>query len=153
MENLKILNKKETKAILAMLESQFGFASGLDYVFLMNNRDRVFIVNHDVSKIDFEKLRINSIGLYFGELRNNEIRLSIEGSQIIGPYASKNMLEISKEHAIEWLQGKDLDIDAEDGYKILKHNNDYIGCGRASGGKIINFVPKNRRLMANDPNV
>ena len=154
MENLKILPKKEIKPILNLLKEQFDAKFDSDYVFLMNRKNRIYIVNREIGKLDLTKFRINSIGLYLGELRNNELRLSIEASQLIGPNAKKNILELNQQACVEWLQGKDLDIDVEEkGYKILKHNDDFIGCGKAVQNKIPNFVPKNRRLTGNDPNI
>ncbi|MBI4140217.1 hypothetical protein HY485_00100, partial [Candidatus Woesearchaeota archaeon] len=101
-----------------------------------------------VDQIDFSKLRINSIGLYFAEFRNNELRLSIEGSQIIGPKATKNVVELNNDELKQWLRGEDLEKECdENGFVIIKHGNDYLGCGKIKEGKVLNFVPKARRLM------
>src|SRR3990167_3375718 len=108
MPELKFLNSKETKEILKLIEEQWGAKLNLDYTFARNSKNRIFIVNKDISKIDFSKLRINSIGMYFCDLEN-EIRLSIEGSQIIGPKAAKNFVEISEEQVKQWLKGEDLE--------------------------------------------
>ena len=151
MQNLKILNTKEIKHIHSMLEKEFGFHKKLDYVFLMNNKNRLYMINKDFSKIDSSKIRINSMGMYFGETRDGEIRLSIEGSQLIGKDCSKSILELSDKEAREWLKGIDLDKELDDkGYVLIKHNNDFLGCGKAVEKKVLNFVPKNRRLRSSD---
>ena len=111
MQNLKILNSKETKRIFQTLEKQFGLSKKLDYVFLQNNKDRLYVVNRSMGSIDLEKLRINSIGLYFGTIINSVVRLSIEGSQIIGPLSNKNILELSDEKFNMWLKGEDFEVD------------------------------------------
>ena len=151
MQNLKILNKKEVKAILELIKKQWGCDFKEDYAFLQNKDGKVFIVNKDIAKIDFKKIRINSVGLYFAEVRNNEIRLSIEGSQIIGPKAKENIIELNEKEAREWLKGFDIDkeINAEN-FVIIKHNNDYLGTGKVRNNKIFNFVPKTRRLNVSD---
>ena len=41
MQNLKILNNKETKKILKQLE-YYGFKKELNYVFLQNNEGKLF---------------------------------------------------------------------------------------------------------------
>jgi len=147
MQNLKILNSKEKKEILKMLEKQFGFKQKLDYVFLKNNKDKIFIVNKDFSEIDLSKLRINSVGLYFARQINNDIRLSIEGSQIIGKKASKNIIELSKEEMMDWLRGNDLNKETKSKeFVLLKHENDFLGSGKCAEGKILNYVPKARRV-------
>ena len=150
MQNLKILNKKEIKQIFSIIKKQYGCDIDLGHVFLKNDKNRLFITNKDIIKIDLSKLRINSVGLYIAELRDNEIRLSIEGSQLIGPYAKKNIIELDEEQTRKWMKGEDLEIKGEyHGFVILKNKNDYLGSGRYSNGRIFNYVSKVRRLMVN----
>ena len=147
MQELKFLNSKETKEILKLIEEQWGAKLKLDYTFAKNNKHRVFIINKDVSKIDFSKLRINSIGMYFCDLENG-IRLSIEGSQIIGPEATKNVAEINEEQTKKWMKGEDLEIDDKNNYSgfvIIKNKNDFLGTGKIKENKILNYVSKSRR--------
>jgi len=144
----KFLNKKEIKPILHQLEKQFGFTEELPYVFFKNNKHKVLIINKELSQIDMIKLRINSLGLYFGEIMDSrEIRLSIEGSQIVGQTATKNVVAVDENTAKQWMYGQDIEgqYDAT-GFVILKYGNYYIGCGRCKDGKISNHVPKNRRI-------
>lgn len=145
MPQLKILNKKEIKQILYSMEKQFGAKVKLDYGFL-KKYNKIFLINKDISKIDLSKLRINSLGLYFCEIFDG-IRLSIEGSQIIGPKATKNVVEINEEQAKKWLKGEELEIEGDySGFVILKHNNDFLGNGKYKDGKILNYVAKERRI-------
>lgn len=148
MQNLKILNKKEIKRILNQIEEQYDIDElDLDYVFLQNNEGRIFLVNRDIGKVDIEKLRINSLGLYFGKIERDEVRLSIEGSQLVGGVAKKNVVGINKEQANSWLQGNDVKVDDKvDGFAILKYGNDFLGAGRYKEGNVINAVPKERRI-------
>src|SRR3989338_8301353 len=150
MHQLKILNGKEIKEILKLIEKQWGAKLKLDYAFLKNPKNRVFIINkEDISKIELEKLRINSIGMYFCEIDKLGIRLSIEGSQIIGKKAEKNIVEINEEQAKQWFKGEDLEIKGNySGFVIIKHNNDFLGNGNYKNGKILNYVSKSRRVSA-----
>jgi len=108
-------------------------------------------VNKDIANIDLNKIRINSVGLYIAEFSNNEIRLSIEGSQLIGPNSKKNIIELNEKEAREWLKGKDLERETEiEGFAIIKHNNDYLGSGKSTKQRILNFIPKTRRLNVSD---
>ena len=151
MQNLSVLERKDKKRFLEILKKHFGFEEKLDYVFLINNKNKVFIVNKEIANIDLNKIRINSVGLYIAELRNDEVRLSIEGSQIIGPKSKKNIIELDEKEAREWLKGKDLEKDIEEeGFVIIKHDKDYLGSGKATKGIILNFVPKTRRLNVSD---
>ena len=143
---MKILNNKEIKEILSLIEKQWGEKLKPDYAFLQNQKNRVFIINKDISKIDTSKLRINSIGMYFCETRNG-IRLSIEGSQIVGPKATKNILEINENQTKQWLKGEDVEVEGKyDGFVILKNKNYFLGCGKFKEGKILNYVGKERRI-------
>ena len=149
MSELKILNSKEIKEIFKLIKYQWGAELKLDYAFLGNPKNRVFIINKDISKIDFSKLRINSIGMYFCEIDKLGIRLSIEGSQIVGPQATKNVVEINDEETKRWFKGEDLEIRGNySGFLIIKHNNDFLGTGNYKHEKILNYVSKSRRISA-----
>lgn len=151
MQNLRILDRKDKKKFLEILKKQFDFKDKLDYIFLINNKNKVFMVNKEIANIDLNKIRINSIGLYIAEFRNNEIRLSIEGSQLIGPKAKKNTIELNEKEAKEWLKGKDLEKQTKaEGFVILKYKNDFLGSGKVKQNTILNFVPKTRRLNVSD---
>ena len=148
MQQLKILKKKEVKELIASFKEQWGFSGELTYAFLQSVKDKMYIVNHDIDRIDLSKLRIDKVGLYFCTIVNqNEMRLSIEGSQIIGPRATKNIVELDYVEMKEWLQGLDIvkEVDAR-GFVILKHGNDYLGSGKVKDGKIFNYIPKARRI-------
>lgn len=145
MQKLKILNKKETKPILKALEEEWGFREELDYVFLKTEKGKIYTAGKEVFDLDLSKMRINSIGMYFGEMKNG-LRLSIEGSQLIGPKSGKNIVELNDREAGEWMSGIDIDKKAPDGFVIIKHNDDFLGTGKSKDGKILNFVPKTRRI-------
>ncbi|MDI9642531.1 MAG: hypothetical protein QFX37_03320 [Archaeoglobales archaeon] len=88
-----------------------------------------------------------SKGIYFGKLEKDGLRLSIEGSFIVGKTAKKGVLELEEKEAMDWLSGKDLKRDYK-GYCILKWGEYFLGCGKGNGKMIKNYVPKDRRLRA-----
>lgn len=149
MHNLKQLSNREKKLLLKKIEKQYEINNlKLDYLFFKNNEGKIFIVNKDFRNLDIENLNINSIGLYFCRI-DKELRLSIEGSQIIGPFTKRNTLEISDQQANEWLRGNDLEGIKEkldETFVILKNKKDFIGSGRLKECKILNYVPKERRI-------
>ena len=147
---LKILNRKKIKEILALIKKQWDSDFKTDLVFLINEKNKIFLVNKKIFDLELEKLKINSIGLYFGELKNNELRLSIEGSQLIGKDAKQNLVELNEKQAMQWLKGQDIDIKGNyNGFVIIKHKNDFLGTGKYKHGKVLNFVPKARRFKYN----
>ncbi|MFC1697872.1 hypothetical protein ACFL1H_06040 [Nanoarchaeota archaeon] len=147
LHNFTVLNTRDIKEVKNKIKLQYGDCPELDYVFLISRKDKIYIVNKDVFSIDLDKVRINSLGIYFAELKNNEIRLSIEGSQLVGPKAVENVFELSDSEIGEWLHGYDITKEGEvPGFIIIKNNSDYYGVGKLKNGKISNYVSKVRRL-------
>lgn len=148
----QILNTRELKPIMKYLSEQYGCDLSWmkqKYNFLLTTKNNLHIINREFQEINLKELRVDTIGLYFGELKFDEVRLSMEGSQIVGPEAKTNILEIKKNEVDAWMKGNDIEPDQLgniQGFIILKHYNDFVGCGRAKEGKILNFVPKNRRM-------
>lgn len=155
MQKLKALNSKEKKELLNKIKEEFECELKTDYFFFINPKNKIYISSNEISKIDLSKLKIDSLGLYFGELAKGMLRLSIEGSQLIGPIAKKNIVEINPGEMRDWLKGNDLEIETDNqGFVILKYENDFLGCGKVkkedSKTIILNHVPKARRILAED---
>lgn len=153
-ENLTILNSKEVKAIAKQLNEQFGIEEKLDYVFLRNNKDKVYITTRDIERIDLDSIRIDSIGLYFGKVYSDGLRLTIEGAQLLGPLCKKNVVDVSLGQKHDWLLGKDLPVDVKENcFVILRWNNDYLGCAKVKNSIALNSVPSARTLhVVNEQN-
>jgi len=148
MNNFQILNSKKVKEISEALKKQFGFKEKLDYAFIQTQKNKIYLVNKDIGQIDFQKLKVNSFGMYFCEWKHNTVRLSIEGSQLIGPKAEKNILELDDKQIIQWMNVKELEIDKDlnKEFLIIKNHTDFLGSGKIINNKLLNFVPKTRRL-------
>ena len=147
MQKLRILNSKEAKKIYSFIEQQWGCDVDLEYTFLQNERNKIYVINKKFGEIDVKKLRINSVGLQFGEETEHGLRLSIEGSQLIGKFAKKNILELSLEQLKEWMAGSDLENTfGFSGFILIRYKGDFIGTGKAVGNKIYNYVSKIRRV-------
>ena len=147
MGEIRFLKSKEIKQILGLLKEQWGYEKKLDYNFLIDTEGDIFLINKDVEKIRFEDLRINSLGVYFAEYRNDELRLSIEGSNIIGKDAQKNIINISDDEIKYYVKGEDLPSEADyKGFILLRNNGDFFGCSRIKNGRLLNFYPKSRRI-------
>jgi NOL1/NOP2/fmu family ribosome biogenesis protein len=131
MENLRILNKKEKERILNKIKDLFGVKKlNFDYGMLQNKHGKIFLISNDIIRMDLSKLRINELGLYVARL-DNELRLTIEGSQLFGEYATKNIYEVNDEEANSWLQGNDIACNKEfNDFVIIKYKNNYLGSGK-----------------------
>ncbi len=158
----RILNSKSKKAVVSMLEERFNFDKGTiqDYVFIQSG-DRIYITNRELETLPIDELRIDNIGLYIASMEpkfdHAKIRLSIEGSQLIGKTAKRNVLSINKEELESWILGKDITIKNSDcnstcepGFIILKFHDKFdhfLGCGLLTKEGIVkNYIPKERRL-------
>ncbi|MDK2869743.1 MAG: hypothetical protein PWP39_978 [Pyrococcus sp.] len=86
-------------------------------------------------------------GVYFGKIESDGIRLTIEGAFIIGPKATKNVIEVDDERARRWMRGEDIEVPEEGNrWVILKWRNFWLGGGKLVNGVVKNYVPKERRL-------
>lgn len=147
MKDLKYMSHKEMKVIIKQIEAQWGCNLddfGEKYIMIQSDED-INIITHDLTTISFQNLRINTAGMYFCNLRNGQIRLSIEGSQIIGPLAKHHVLELDDDEIKLWMTGNDMEKEGE-GFVIIKHKKDFMGTGKLTNGKLLNYVPKIRRL-------
>ncbi|MEM4260674.1 MAG: hypothetical protein QXG00_05550 [Candidatus Woesearchaeota archaeon] len=145
---IKFLNSKELKVITKILKEQFGYDNEMNYYFFRNTKNKIYIINKEIARLNINNLRIDTFGLYLGEVYNNELRLSIEGSQIIGPLSKKNIVEIPDYQVGSWMKGEDIDYSGKEikGFVIVKNNKDFFGCGKIQDRKIRNYISKARKL-------
>lgn len=146
--NLEVMNSKATKEIMKMIYDQFGIIHKFEFAFTKNSKDKIYVINRDVERISFDKLRIDSAGLYIGTIQPDGFRPSIEGAQLLGKFATKNVIEITLEQKHDWMKGNDIDLPGEEErIVIVKWNNDFVGAGKIKNGKLLNAIPKSRRLI------
>lgn len=143
------LSNKDKKKILEQLNNQYGI-SKLPYLLIKFGQEKLRLYTGNLSKEELQaldnKLIVENIGLYFAKWENHELRLTIDGLQLLKHQITKNILELTEEQAEQWLRGFDLEISSEKSWKILKYKNEFLGCGKSTGEKITNFVPKERRI-------
>ena len=142
---MKILTKREINKIIDNLREYYGIKElKLDYLFLQN-KEKIYLISKDFKKLNTKNLRVNNLGLYFLNVSKG-LRLSIEGSQMMGKKATKNIYEIIEKDLKDWLRGYDLECSNLQGHKLIKNKDDFYGIGFASNNKIKNFIPKSRRI-------
>lgn len=147
---IQILNKKQTKEIEEYLWEQFGVHEIPGRLFQLGE-EKIFLFSGEASDDDIRELEamvpVERLGVYFAKVMNGEIRLSIEGTQLLKNQIKKNIFELDGEQAEKWMQGQELNIHmGKKGFFVMKYKNDFLGCGKASEEKIGNFIPKMRRL-------
>ena len=157
---MQVLNKKEQKEIISLIHNLWGVdfkeVTGFggvihdDLAMFLSQKERIYLANRSVEQAPLKDIRINSIGCYFGEYKGGDLRLSIEGAQLIGPHATKNWIELNSKETEQWMKGETIIKETElAGFVLIKHAKDWLGCGKATAdGRILNFVPKTRRVVA-----
>jgi len=146
----EILNTREVKKFNELVKSQWGTNFGNEFVFLKSSKDRIYVINRDIEKVPLEKLNIASIGLYIATWSDRGLRLSLDGTHILGK-VKKNTVEINQDQVKAWMGGEDLDLSDEqvknnEGYLIVTHKEDVLGCGRLSENKLFNMISKSRKV-------
>ena len=163
MQELKLLNNKDIKQIKKRIKEIWDSEIKEDYGFLLSENGKLFIVNKEVGQIDWKNLRLSSIGISIGTYEDKGFRLNVEGSQLVGKHAKKNILELDDEQIKRWLLGNDLDIDDElrvqidkkikddkfdvKEFLLIENNGDFYGTGRIKDDKILSFLSKSRKLV------
>jgi len=157
MQKLTVLNTREKKKIVDDLRELYGFAGEIEGALLISSNYRLYLLTKEIAMIDQDEqkeLRIDTAGLYIGTKETSGIRLSIEGSQIVGPHSKKHVLEIDEKHLESWVKGEDFELSKEEqkktgneeGFFIIKFGNDYMGCCQIKKGNVRSLVSKERRL-------
>jgi len=144
MQKLHFLNSREKKDLFKQLEEQFACTEALECIFCENPEGKIFLLSNEYAKLETQGLRINNRGLYFGKREREGIRLSLEGAQVIHP--KKNIVELNKHQAQQWMMGEDIPMEGNLGFVVLKLEKDILGCGMLKNNILRNMVPKERRL-------
>lgn len=151
--NVKFLSSGERKKLFEQLEKQFDFDSGVfkNTLLFETGKEKIRGFSGTMTRdelIELSKIaNVEIIGLYLFR-QEGELRLGFDGSQMLGSAIGKNTIDLDLEHLEAWLRGEDLEVDSEvgSGVYVLRHNNKIVGCGKSDGKKLVNFVPKERRI-------
>ena len=143
---LHFIKSPEKRRILAELKEQFAISS-LPYLLLETGKEKVRGYSGHLSKEEIQDLNrtinIETIGLYLLR-KENPLRLSFDAPHLLSP--TKNIISLSSPQAELWLQGQDLPIKKPSGTYIMEHDDNFIGLGKSNSEKILNHIPKDRRI-------
>ena len=147
MQNLRAISSKDKKKLQKYLAVQFHSDFKLNYDVFISDKKKIYVVNSNIKNIYFDQLRIHSIGHYFGELCQEQIRLSFDAAKLVGETARKNVFVLNKKQAWQCMKGKDIEnLDTDlTGFVVVKYKENFIGCGKIKEKKLLNYVPKERR--------
>ncbi|MEM5832146.1 MAG: hypothetical protein QXW01_02860 [Candidatus Aenigmatarchaeota archaeon] len=147
------MNKNEIQNLEKILVKNYGYSIDFSNFRVFKNKEgKIYLLN---------KINVNSqiisrasyLGLYFGKIKRNEkIQLSVEGSQMIGKYANKNIAILDRENAERFMEGLNCKwvelINCEvNNFVLIKFGEDFFGSGILRENHIESLIPKGRRIM------
>ena len=142
------MKSEEIKEIENKIKKTYGYEINLRkfVVIKTGNKERIWITNPKIVELNIEKLRVSSIGLYFGRIDRGKIRLSIEGAMMINP--KKNWAEI--EDWKNFTRGFDVKCKCheceENQYVIVKWKDYILGIAKYHNKELENIIPKGRKI-------
>ncbi|MGC8812062.1 MAG: hypothetical protein ACP5O8_00530 [Candidatus Aenigmatarchaeota archaeon] len=141
------------KEVERIIEKNYGAKLSLkEFAVAKDKEEKIWIASKEILNFDFSKLQANSFGLNFGKLKRNEkIHLTVEGSEIVGRLATKNLVILDEEGMIKFMQGLDVkpkeEINCEyHNFVIVKFKDKILGSSLLTEQGLKNMVPKSRRI-------
>ncbi len=149
---MKILNKKEIKKIENKIYSIYNSDLKLSKFAVMEKqyKKEIWLSSKNIFKLDLKKFNISSLGMYLGRFDKN-IKLGVEGSQLVGEKAKKNVCEV--EDVWNFIRGfkikptKKIKCD-ENQYVIVKYEDNIIGSAKLKNNQLESILPKNRKIKS-----
>lgn len=149
---VKKMSESEKRELERIVEKNYGSKLDLsNYDCYINKRKEIYIAPKN---LDEKLIEISSyFGVYFGKLKRNEkIQLSVEGSQLVGKHATRNIAIVDDENIYRFMEGleckwKELINCEKNNFVLIKNGKDFFGCGMLREEKIESLVPKARRVM------
>ncbi len=136
------------KAAVNFLKNRFGIDEEVfkDYA-LVEDRD-IWVTSKESAEFEMKFWRRKGIRLV--RIFKKSYKFTTSGMQIFGKYATKNVVNIEKEHLEKFLRGENIRIGevsgVEEGQVIVKFNDDVLGSAIYRNGVLKNQLPKGRRI-------
>ena len=146
------LEDDDRHKLLQELETIYGIPPNVfnRYEFVVRGkRQKIWVVRSAVREFSVFDLKPVYYGMYFAKKDKTGLRLTMNGAQIFGHVATKNIVDLNRHQYLNYLSGEkitDLDPEALQGYVLLRYKNRIFACGKATKEGILNYVPKSRQL-------
>jgi NOL1/NOP2/fmu family ribosome biogenesis protein len=154
---INFIHRSEREKLLKKL-SYYGITQ-LPYLITLSGKEKIRgysgILSGDEINEFAKEIGIELIGLYLFHDYEDGIRLSFDAITAFKDQITNNIIDLTDKQAEEILKGNDILLSKEDkerlknelpGFKILRHNGEFLGSGKLSQERLINFMPKERRL-------
>ncbi len=153
----KILSEEEKKLLFDLVKKRFAIDKikfeEEQYKVIKSEGKKYYVVKN-LDKIKYFNLLFTpAFYLGFFDLSKGKYRLSIDFVQEIGKDAKKNVIKLSKEEAITYMKGFDLEkenLSCQPGIVLLyfeENGKHFIGNAILTReNKLVNLIPKERRI-------
>jgi NOL1/NOP2/fmu family ribosome biogenesis protein len=145
------VKKISPREVEELIKENYGSEISLDSFNVFIRKDqKIFLASKGLPAPLIEK---SDYLLHFGTIkRNRKIQLSVEGSQLVGRTASKNIAVLDEENISKFVEGlsakpKELVGCSIGNFVLVKHGNDFYGSGVLREGYVEGYIPKERRIM------
>jgi len=140
---------QDQRQVLDYLEKRFGMKRHLfeDFSFYAASKGRIFLG----PKILINKPPPVTTGILIARM-SRSIKPTTIFFQLIGKYAKKSVIKLTKENALRFIRGENLDLsvdeilDVSGGYILVTYLGFPLGCGLLKGNYVKNMIPKPKRL-------
>ena len=147
----KRLYGKEREEALSFFCERFSLSRDLFSELGLFQTERKIYAGTNVSLQDSLFPSAETAGLAF--LRpNGVLKPTTDFLQLVGKHARKNFIELSRDDAVRYIQGEDIDLSKKipenvaAGYVIVKYKGYILGCANFKEGNMKNQLPKSRRM-------
>ena len=148
--NMKFVKSGEKKRLLKELKERFGIEKLDSWILVETGKKKIRGFTGNMTREEIKELieisNLELLGTYLVKKETAVLRLGFDATQILKDKITKNIFEIDDSQLESWMNGNNLDEKIERGIYVLRHADDFVGCGISNGEKIINFVPKERRI-------
>lgn len=102
------------------------------------------------SDVDLPRLSYEAVGMRMMSLKEKPWKPSTCALQVFGMHARRNKVVLDSEQARRFMLGESQDLvaEADAGFVIAIFQDQVLGCGLYSRGKLVSQVPKERRISA-----
>ena len=148
--NMKFVKSGEKKRLLKELKESFGIDKLDSWILVETGKKKIRGFSGNMTREEIKELseisNLELLGTYLVRKETNVLRLGFDATQILKDKIKKNIFELDDSQLDSWMNGNNLNEKVEKGIYVLRHADDFVGCGISNGEKIINFVPKERRI-------
>lgn len=157
--SLSFIFKNDKEKLIKNL-SYYGIKK-LNYLLTKSGKEKIrgytgSLTTNEITKIN-QEIGIELLGIYLFHDYHDNMRLSFDAISSLKEQITENIIELDDKQAEEFLKGRDIALTKEDqekfkanqetlGFKILKNQGEFIGTGKLTSDRIVNYMPKERRL-------